>query len=81
MTVGQGKEGLGVVHDYHHSLAGRFFTVGGAYKALKLKAMRAINMGTNIMMLMPILLQVGYCVIFTTTTINYILRLLITSML
>ena len=30
---------------------------------------------------MPVLFQVGYCVLLTTIKINYILRLLMTSML
>ena len=46
--VGEGEEGLGVILNYHHSLADRFFTVGGSYEALELEAKRAINMGTRL---------------------------------
>ena len=48
MKIGEGEEVLGVVHDDHHLLADRFFTVGGAYESLEVNAKRAIYMGTRL---------------------------------
>ena len=47
MKSEEGKEELGVVCDDHHLLADIFFTVGGAYEALKFYIKRAIDMGTR----------------------------------
>ena len=48
MKVGEGEEGLGVVHDDHYPLSNIVFTVGGAYEAFNLDAKRDINMGTRL---------------------------------
>ena len=47
-TLGECEEGLGVVHNDHHSLADRVFTVGGAYEALNIDAKRTIDMVTRL---------------------------------
>ena len=47
-TLGEGEEVLGVVCNDHHSLAERFFTVGGAYEALEINTKREIDMGTRL---------------------------------
>ena len=44
MTVGEGKEELGVVRDYYRHLSGRVFIVGGAYEVLGLDTKRSIDM-------------------------------------
>ena len=46
--VGEGEEVLGVVRDYHHPLANKVFTMGGAYEALDIDAKHAIDMGTRL---------------------------------
>ena len=48
MTVGEGEEGLGVVHDDNNPLSIRVFTVGGAYEALELDTKRAEDTGTRL---------------------------------
>ena len=48
MTVGEGEEVLGVVHNDHHTLVNRVFTVRGAYKALEIEENLTIDMGTRL---------------------------------
>ena len=48
LKVGEVEEVLGFVRDDHHALADRVFTVGGAYKDLKLDSKHEISMGTRL---------------------------------
>ena len=48
MKVGEGEEGLGVVHGDHHLLSDIVLTVGGAYEAPDLDDKRTINNGTKL---------------------------------